>query len=138
MVDFIISPSKRERLKKKMHRLSIRESDLVERFVRSRGRGGQNVNKVSTCCYLKHKPTKIVVKCDRERSQAMNRFLARSLLAEKIETAIRKEKAKAKHRIEKIRRQRRKRPQWLKEKMLEGKKKRSEKKSRRKKVEHEE
>ncbi|MGD9578356.1 MAG: peptide chain release factor-like protein, partial [Syntrophorhabdus sp.] len=40
-----------------MQHRGIREEDIVERFIRSRGHGGQNVNKVSTCVYLKHLPT---------------------------------------------------------------------------------
>ena len=41
---------------------------------------------MSTCVWLKHKPTGIDVKCHKERSQSMNRFLARRMLVNKIET----------------------------------------------------
>ena len=68
-----------------MEGLGIQESDIVERFIRSSGHGGQNVNKVSTCVYLKHLPTGIEVKCQQERYQAANRFFARRLLVQKIE-----------------------------------------------------
>ena len=68
-----------------MDALDIQEKDILEKFVRSSGRGGQKVNKTSTCVYLKHIPTGIEVKCMKERSQSINRFLARRELAEKIE-----------------------------------------------------
>ena len=54
----------------------IREEELKERFIRSSAPGGQNVNKTSTCVYLKHLPTGLEVKCQIERSQAQNRYLA--------------------------------------------------------------
>ena len=117
-----------------MIRLGIKESDIAERFIRSSGRGGQNVNKVSTCVYLKHVPTGTEVKCGRERSQSINRFIARRILADKID---KKESGKAsefQQRIEKIRRQKRKRSVRAKNKMLKDKKKQSEKKVLRKTV----
>src|SRR5512139_560282 len=83
-----VSAEKEEALHQKMEELGIREEDIVERFVRSRGHGGQNVNKVSTCVYLKHLPTGIEVKCQQERSQALNRFFARRILAQKIEDQV--------------------------------------------------
>ncbi len=117
-----------------MREWGVNENDLTERFIKSSGRGGQHVNKVSTCVYLKHNPTGIEVKCSRERSQALNRFLARRRLVEKIEERI-NGAASEKHRaIEKIRRQKRKRSKRAKEKMLENKKKRAEKKTSRKSV----
>lgn len=67
-----------------MAELGISESDLEEHFIRSSGKGGQHVNKSSTCVQLIHKPTGIEVKCMRERSQSANRFLARRELTEKI------------------------------------------------------
>ena len=127
-LQFGISKSKREALKAKMKRLGIYEKDLEEKFIRSRGKGGQNVNKVSTCVYLKHRPTGIEVKCQEERSQALNRFLARRRLVNKIETRILGKQSEERKRIEKIRRQKRRRSRRAKEKMLKDKRKTAEKK----------
>ncbi len=118
-----------------MERLGISEKDLVEKFVRSRGAGGQNVNKVATCVYLKHLPSGIEVKAQRERSQALNRFLARRLLAEKLENRITRKRTEEQKRREKIRRQKRRRSRRAKEKILREKKLQSEKKALRSKPE---
>ena len=125
---FGVSKEKEKGLLERMERLGIFENDLQEKFIRSSGKGGQHVNKVATCVYLKHVPTGIEVKCQQERSQAMNRFLARRILTDKIETKIEGEKSEEQQRIQKIRRQKRKRSKRAKEKMLEDKKKQSEKK----------
>ena len=123
---FGVRKDKEEALKAKMASLGIREADLDEKFIRSSGKGGQNVNKTATCVYLKHKPTGIEVKCQKERSQALNRFLARRILVNKIESLILGRKAEEQKKIEKIRRQKRKRSRRAKEKMLRYKKMRSE------------
>ena len=129
MLDFNVSAKKQKALQEKMEQLGIREEDLVEKFVRSSGAGGQNVNKVATCVYLKHLPSGLDVKVQRERSQALNRFLARQRLAEKIESSIAGRMSEEQKRREKIRRQKRKRSKRAKEKMLREKKMQSEKKS---------
>ncbi len=84
MIIFPVSEEKNQWLKERMEALGIREEDLEEKFVRSSGRGGQKVNKTSTCVYLKHIPTGTEVKCMEERNQALNRFLARRELLERI------------------------------------------------------
>lgn len=127
-MQFNVSKAKEQALKLKMEGLGIRERDLRERFVRSSGKGGQKVNKTSSCVYLKHKPTGIEVKCQRERSQALNRFLARRILTNKIETRILGELSEERKRIERIRRQKRRRSKRAKEKMLRDKRKTTEKK----------
>ena len=86
MLTFAVSEEKNKWLREKMNALGIHEKDFVEKFVRSSGKGGQKVNKTSTCVYLKHIPTGIEVKCMKDRSQSINRFLARRELIEKIET----------------------------------------------------
>ena len=129
MLDFGVSEAKQRALREKMERLNIREDDLIEKFVRSSGRGGQNVNKVATCVYLKHVPSGIEVKAQRERTQALNRFLARRLLADKLESRLLGKKSEEQQRREKIRRQKRKRSKRAKEKILRDKKLQSEKKS---------
>lgn len=114
-----------------MARCGVKEKDLIERFIRSAGPGGQNVNKVETGVYLRHIPTGIEVKVTRERSQALNRFLARRLLAEKIEAQILKIKTEREKEILKIRRQKRRRSKRTKEKLLRLKHLIAEKKRRR-------
>ncbi len=129
MVDFGVSTKKQKSLLDKMTRLGIKEEDIKEKFIRSQGKGGQKVNKTSTCVYLKHIPTGISVKCQQERYQGINRFLARRLLTAKIEDIILKEESEEKKRIAKIRKQKRKRSKRAKEKVLKDKKKQSEKKA---------
>ncbi len=114
-----VGPEKERALQDKMEALGVRETDITERFVRSQGRGGQNVNKVSTCVYLKHVPTGIEVKCQQERSQSLNRFLARRLLLEKIEGLVLGRESEKQQHIEKIRRQKRRRSRKAKEKVLQ-------------------
>ena len=120
---------KEEALKAKMASLGIKESDILELFILASKKGGQHVNKTSTCVYLKHLPTGIEVKCQQERSQALNRFLARRILADKIESLIRGKESEEEKRYEKIRRQKRRRSRRAKEKMLRDKKLHSEKKA---------
>jgi len=134
MTLFGVSLEKEQALKERMQKLGIRDEDLVEKFVRSGGHGGQNVNKVATCVYLKHIPTGIEVKCQQERSQALNRFFARRLLADKLENQMLGKQSAEQQRIEKIRRQKRKRSKRSKEKMLANKRAQSDKKQARSKV----
>ncbi len=115
-------------MREKMSRFGVKEEDIVEKFVRSQGPGGQNVNKVSTCVHLKHLPTGIEVKCSEERSQYLNRQFARELLLKKIENAVLGKLSQEQKRIEKIRRQKRRRSRRAKQKMLESKRLNSEKK----------
>ena len=125
---FSVSSEKESALRLRMEALGIRESDLQETFVRSSGPGGQKVNKTSTCVLLVHLPTGIQIKAQKARSQALNRFQARRILVEKIETIQQGKLSAEKMRIEKLKRQKRRRSKKAKEKVLEIKKAQSEKK----------
>ena len=118
---FPVSLEKEEKLTARLATLGVREQDLEEQFVRSGGPGGQNVNKVSTCVVLIHRPSGLAVRCQEERSQGLNRFLARKRLADKMEDIRLGAASRRRQEIEKIRRQKRKRSKRAKEKMLEAK-----------------
>jgi len=118
-----VSEKTQQGLAGKMERLGIREQDLEESFVRSGGPGGQNVNKLSTCVVLKYKPTGLIIKCQKERTQAMNRYWARRMLADKLEAQILGRQSEAAQRISNIRRQKRKRSRRAKNKILDIKQK---------------
>jgi len=105
----------------RLAKLGVRPEDLIEKFIRAGGPGGQNVNKTSTAVYLKHVPTGIEVKVQKDRSQALNRFLARRGLADKLEARLRGEQSAEAARIAKLRRQKRRRSRRAKEKVLAAK-----------------
>jgi protein subunit release factor B len=118
---FPVSSDKVRELEARLRALGVREEDLEEQFIRSGGKGGQNVNKVSTCVVLVHLPSGMRIKCQQERTQGLNRYLARKLLVDKLE-AERLGRASAREQaIEKVRRQKRRRSRRAKNKMLDDK-----------------
>jgi len=113
---FKVSSRKEQALLQRMKELNICEDDIEETFIRASGPGGQKTNKTSSCVSLRHIPTNIIVKCQRERSQALNRFLARRHLLDQIERLQKGFVKEDDLRIEKIRNQKRKRAKRAKEK----------------------
>lgn len=106
---FPVSPAKQKALLDRMASLGINESDIEEVFVRSAGKGGQHVNKTSTCVQLRHIPTGIEVRCQRERSQSLNRYHARVMLADKIELILKGSDSKVARQQQKIKKQKQRR-----------------------------
>jgi len=126
---FPVSVDKERALLARLAALGIRDDEMEERFVRSGGSGGQNVNKVATCVVLRHLPSGIVVKCQETRTQAMNRFLARRRLADEIEARRSGEASARAQEIARLRRQKRRRSRRAQEKILVAKHAQTEKKA---------
>ncbi len=117
----------------RLARLGLNEADFDETFSRSSGPGGQHVNKVSTAVQLRHRPTGIAVTVQDSRSQSMNRQLAWTRLLDTIERTRREERAARRAAAEKERRRNAPRPWKVKQRMLDGKRRRSETKKMRSK-----
>ena len=84
----MIGQDKRAALKRRMVDLGILEDDLIERFIRGTGHGGQKINKTSSCVYLHHQPSGIEIKCQAQRSREMNRFLARPFFSKFVKAKL--------------------------------------------------
>ena len=108
-MNFGVTQKKQQELEERMRGLGLCEQDLEERFIRSSGPGGQHVNKTATCVYLKHVPTGLEVKMQSERSQAINRYYARKRLCELMEERVLGRKSPESLRIDKIRKQKKRR-----------------------------
>jgi protein subunit release factor B len=127
------SPEKWNALEARMAKLGILPDDLIEKFIRGSGSGGQKINKTASCVYLKHTPSGIEVKCQAQRSRELNRFIARKELCETYQEQILGIQSARQQAREKIRRQKRRRSRRSKSRMLDDKSKQSEKKQLRQK-----
>lgn len=136
MSPFPVSSEKETQLLQRMAALGIRDSDLQEWFIRGGGPGGQKTNKTSSTVCLRHKPTGLEVRCAQERSQSLNRFLARRDLCDKVAEKVHGEKSQRQQAAEKIRRQKRRRSRRQTAIMVDSKKKHGAKKALRRRPAH--
>jgi protein subunit release factor B len=111
--------------------VGARTADVDERFVRGSGPGGQKINKTSSTVWLRHRPTGIEVRCQRERSQAANRELAWQELCGKLEERRRAATLEAVDARETERRRTRQKSRGQKARMIEAKKHRAKHKAKR-------
>ncbi len=128
MLNFGVRKEKQRALKEDMQKFNVHEEDLVEKFILSKGPGGQKVNKTATCVYLKHLPTGFEVKMQEARSQVLNRFLARREIVRKIKNYVLGKESEEEKQRQKIRRTKRRRSRRAKKKILEQKRLQSRKK----------
>lgn len=126
---FPVSREKEEALEKRLLALGIQESDFEEKFIRSQGPGGQNVNKLSTCVVLTHLSTGIQVRCQYARSQGLNRYFARKILADKVEKQVLGVRLEEEKERFKVRKQKKRRSRRTKIKLKKIKEVRQEKKT---------
>ena len=128
MSEAYVTKAKREQLEARMRKLGITDDELVDKFILGSGSGGQKVNKTSSCVQLQHKAMAIEIRCQKTRSQADNRYWARSELCDRIEERELGDKSKKQQAFEKIRRQKRRRSRRAKSRMLDDKAKQGSKK----------
>lgn len=126
-----VSQTKKDALTAHLLALGIRETDLDEKFILGSGKGGQKVNKTSSCVYLSHRASGLEIKCGQTRSREQNRFLARRELCDRLEARQQGAQSARQQAIEKIRRQKRRRSRRQKERMLGEKRIQSTKKTNR-------
>lgn len=120
--------------REKLKSFGIDAKDLEISFTRSSGPGGQNVNKVSTACTIRHLPTGRSVTASDTRSQFTNRQLAMERLLEIFEKHREEKRQNRLAAASKARRQKANRSRGTKKKLVEGKRRRGETKQLRGKV----
>jgi len=115
----------------KLAALGVSASEVEEKFVRGSGPGGQKINKTSSTVWLRHGPTGIEVRCQRERSQTANRAVAWAELVAKLEARKARAAAAAVDAREEERRRNRPKSRGQKVRMIQSKKHRAGIKARR-------
>lgn len=115
----MVSKEKWDKLKIWMNQLEINENDFIEKFIIGSGKGGQKLQKTASCVYLKHIPSEFEIKCQETRSREDNRYHARIRLCEKLHSTVSDEKTKEQQRIEKLKRQKKRRSRKSKLKLLD-------------------
>ncbi len=105
----------------RLRALGVAGDEVEERFVRGSGPGGQKINKTSSTVCLRHRPTGLEVRCQRERSQAANRFTAWVELCLKLEARRRLAAEQVRHERELVRRQTRQKSRTQKARTLADK-----------------
>ncbi len=118
-------------ISEKLAALGVRASEVEEKFVRGTGPGGQKINKTSSTVWLRHGPTGIEVRCQRERSQTANRELAWVELVTKLGARKARAAAAAVDAREEERRRTRQKSRGQKVRMIQAKKHRAGIKARR-------
>ena len=112
-------------IEERLRALGVRVADVEEKFVRGTGPGGQKINKTSSTVWLRHGPTGVEVRCQRERSQAVNREVAWAELCAKLEARTRVAKAAVVDAREEARRRTRQKSRGQKVRMIQTKKHRA-------------
>ena len=105
--------------------LGVRIADVEERFILGSGHGGQKLQKTSSCVWLRHRPTGVETRSQRERSQSANRELAWTGLCAKLEERQSAEQARQTSEREQGRRRNRQKSRGQKLRMIQSKKHRS-------------
>lgn len=126
-----------DQIESKLAALGTSSADIEERFIRGSGKGGQKINKTSSCVWLRHRPTGVEARCQRERSQLANRELAWADLCEKLAERRRASAALQQQEREKDQRRNRQKSRGQKRRMIASKKHRSAIKARRGRAETE-
>ncbi len=123
---------KQEDLSTRLERLGVTARDLEEKFIIGSGPGGQNLQKTSSCVWLKHLPSGLEIKCQKSRLREDNRLLARILLCEALEKRRQQQQQEQRSLQAKIRREKRTRSRTQKEQLVTQKRQLSKKKMHRK------
>jgi protein subunit release factor B len=105
--------------------LGVQPDDVEESFIRGTGAGGQKINKTSSTVRLRHRPTGLDIRCQRERNQSVNRLLAWTELADRLEERQQAEAGAARSAWELERRRHRQKSRGQKARMIESKKHRA-------------
>ncbi|OHB74678.1 MAG: hypothetical protein A2Z25_09400 [Planctomycetes bacterium RBG_16_55_9] len=105
MIDFGVTERKNAELEQRMAECALYEEDIEETFIRSGWPGGQKVNKSSSCVQLTHRPSGLVVKMQKSRTQRLNRYYARKRLCEMLENQLLGRESPEAKRLSKIRKQ---------------------------------
>jgi len=122
-------PFLNEALAERLNDLGASPANVVEKFIKGSGPGGQKINKTSSTVWLRHEPTGVEVRSQKERSQRANRLAAWADLAARLDLRVKRALAAEIAVREAERRRTRPKTRGQKKRMVEGKRVRAQRKS---------